>query len=250
VCAAFGGVCADSRSPASPTSSSSLTSAPATKALRAPVMTRPSMLFLLCQVLQHGVQLIQGALVQGVHRRRVDHQQRGEAAGRDLVGFEAQVAVASGRSGAPGRAGRRSASRDDSLDRVDDLRDCAASTDRRAACRAGSRAACGACICRSAFPGRRAPRGSPTARRWRPSRCAPGPAGGKIVIAEARPVAGIRNATGVSPFSSCGAPTTTTLPTGESLRRVLSRRIAPSISSVPMRWPETLITSSERPCRV
>ena len=30
----------------------------------------------------------------------------------------------------------------------------------------------------------------------------------------------------------------------------VSRRMAPSISSVPMRWPETLITSSERPWSV
>jgi hypothetical protein len=39
VCAAFGGVRALSRSPASPTSSSSFTSAPATNALPAPVTT-------------------------------------------------------------------------------------------------------------------------------------------------------------------------------------------------------------------
>jgi len=63
-----------------------------------------------------------------------------------------------------------------------------------------------------------------------------------------RPAAGLTKAIGVSPFSRCGAPTTMQLPTGESGLTCLSRRMAPSISSVPMRWPDTLITSSERPC--
>ena len=63
-----------------------------------------------------------------------------------------------------------------------------------------------------------------------------------------RPGAGRTNASGVRPFCACGAPTTMTLPTGESGFSCLSRRIAPSISSVPRRWPETLMTSSERPC--
>ena len=57
-------------------------------------------------------------------------------------------------------------------------------------------------------------------------------------------------ANGVRPFSRWGAPTTIQLPTGESGVTDLSRRMAPSISSVPMRWPETLITSSERPWSV
>ena len=63
-----------------------------------------------------------------------------------------------------------------------------------------------------------------------------------------RPVTGTTKASGVSPFSRCGAPTTSTLPTGESGSSALSRSTAPSISSVPMRCPLTLITSSLRPC--
>ncbi len=45
-------------------------------------------------VLEHGVQLVEGALVQGIHRRRVDHQQRHLAAGDDIVGLDPQVPVA------------------------------------------------------------------------------------------------------------------------------------------------------------
>ncbi len=63
-----------------------------------------------------------------------------------------------------------------------------------------------------------------------------------------RPATGFTKASGVRPFSRCGAPTTIALPTGESGLTCLSRRIAPSISSVPMRCPDTLITSSLRPC--
>ncbi len=57
-------------------------------------------------------------------------------------------------------------------------------------------------------------------------------------------------ATGTSPFSLWGAPTTTTFATGVSGVSCLSRSIAPSSSSVPRRCPETFITSSERPCRL
>ena len=63
-----------------------------------------------------------------------------------------------------------------------------------------------------------------------------------------RPAVGLTKASGVRPFSRCGAPTTMTLPTGLSGSSDLWRRIAPSISSVPMRWPLTLMTSSLRPC--
>ena len=64
-----------------------------------------------------------------------------------------------------------------------------------------------------------------------------------------RPATGTTKASGVNPFSRCGAPITSTLPTGESGLSALSRSTAPSISSVPIRWPDTLITSSLRPCR-
>jgi hypothetical protein len=52
-----------------------------------------------------------------------------------------------------------------------------------------------------------------------------------------RPGAGFTKASGVRPFCACGAPTTMTLPTGESGLSCLSRRIAPSISSVPSGGP-------------
>ena len=57
-------------------------------------------------------------------------------------------------------------------------------------------------------------------------------------------------ASGTVPFSLCGAPTTIALPTGDFGFCCLSLRMAPSISSVPSRCPDVLMTSSDRPCSV
>ena len=57
-------------------------------------------------------------------------------------------------------------------------------------------------------------------------------------------------ATGLVPSTSSGMSTTATLRSGEPAGRSVSASSALSISSVPMRLPPTLITSSERPWMV
>ena len=63
----------------------------------------------------------------------------------------------------------------------------------------------------------------------------------------AAPASGTINAHGAVPSTGFGTPTTTALRSGERWPRRRSARSAFSTSSVPIRTPPTLITSSERP---